>query len=456
MKLVDYLVDDYRKTGSVGSGIPLQPALDEDTFRIVRRRLLQTTVRKAYSNTAFYSRIAKSMNIDARGDFRLESLPVTRKEDLRGKERDFIDAESKGPILSFSSTSTTGFPPTRVWMGRREMELLAATNAFNLISNARLLPDDILLSAVSSRATLSNWVTVEACKRIGASMIHTGTIDPDECLRYLSTDYGIRGKRKKPTRLTTYPSYLEVLCDTAKKNGYAESDFALKSIYLVGEVLTSCAVDRSRELFNADVSESYNISECIQMRGGVCPNGNLHFAANGEVEVLHPESLEPVSDGGLGVLTFTPYSPPREVTLLVRYATGDVDRKVGECRCGLQNTSVVSRPLGKRSQLLASSGLTYRDLFELLEEVEGVSHPLRVGCQRGAGGELVVHVAVEANYYHRASEDILNRLAKNGVAAVVVTHGRTDSFEHYPLRSELIEPALSAIRAMREAVVSAM
>lgn len=440
-KLVDYMVRDYHQTGKVSSGIALRPTLSSSNSRVLEERLLDRTLDYAFSNTKFYRNLGDSLQIEKPTHRNLRQIPTTTKNDLRGHEDQFVDLTSGGPILSFSSTGTTAFPPTRVWMGRREMEQLAAFNAFNLFTSGQILPEDTMLSAVTSRATLSNWVMIESCRVIGASIIHTGTIDPDECLQYLTTPLQLEEKRKKPSVLVTYPSYLELLLERAKKAGYSSTDFALKRLMIVGEVFTEGTARRAKEFFGCEISEFYNISECIQLSGWVCHAGNLHFNRDGLIEVLHPSEGAEVSEGERGVLTVTPYKPPRDVTLLVRYATGDVVRKMNDCECGLQNTFVFSRPLGKYTSNLDDQGLTYREIFEILDSVDDVCRPLRVGVEKAPGNRIRIHFAAYGG------KDSGRQLGLGTPAGIeLISHAPDEQFEHYPMRSELIEPTFSALR----------
>ncbi len=212
-------------------------------------------------------------------------------------------------------------------------------------------------------------------------------ISPDECLHYLTRDYMLPGKRRKASVLTAYPGYLDYLCQRAGQLGIGPGEFEIRRIIVGGEVLTRATAERARRLFpTAKLTEFYNIGECIQLSGSVCPRGNMHFPPLGRIDVLDQEDGAEVSEGEVGVLVLTPFKPPREVTLLIKYNTGDLVRKQADCGCGIKG-SVVSKPLGKRSESFIGRGLTYRELFEMLSDLPGVEPPLKAGIELDGGNQ---------------------------------------------------------------------
>lgn len=445
MQLVDQAVRDYKELGRVSPNASYTPPIDKSTMEVLERRVLRKTLERAYANTTYYSRLAEEKGIKKVSDRNLSSLPLTTKSNLRGKENEFIDVESKDTAILFSSTGTTGWPPSSVWMGRSEMEMIAASNAFFLVSKGYVLPGSLVQFAMVSRAGLTTWANIEACKRIGAPVVHTGVIDPEECLRLLSTDYGLKGERNKVSILFTYPSYLDLLVERGKSMGFGPKDFDLRTIVASGEVFTLGTRRRVADFFGAQILEIYNISECIQVAGTVCSQGNLHFTREGRVEVLDPDTLEEVSEQECGVLTFTPYRPPREITLLVRYATSDVVRRLEGCNCELALLPAFSKPLGKYDKGLATCGLTYRDLLELLENVEGVSHPLRVSLNQEKDESFVLHLSAENDDEVTARVEEAYR-KKNLHPPKVVLHRTGESFAHYPIRCDLRELTFSSMK----------
>src|SRR5262245_14287655 len=76
----------------------------------------------------------------------------------------------------------------------------------------------------------------------------------------------------------------------------------------------------------------------------LCEQGHLHFeVSQGLLEVSSVETATPALAGEAGTIVATPFYPYRETTLLLRYDTGDVVKRLVEpltCRlCYLPATS---------------------------------------------------------------------------------------------------------------------
>jgi phenylacetate-coenzyme A ligase PaaK-like adenylate-forming protein len=168
--------------------------------------------------------------------------------------------------------------------------------------------------------------------------------------------------------------------------------------------LTAGLRRRARAVFgDLEFAENYGLTELSPMTGALCADGHLHFEPTaGIAEVLDPVTLAPVPPGSPGVLVGTPLPPYRETTLLLRYNTEDVVRRLeGPLSCSARDVPATSHVLGKlRLSVQHDGGWTFpREVVEGLEAVDAVPLPARYGMWNngaGVGVEVVVRSATPA------------------------------------------------------------
>ncbi len=438
--LVKVLVDDFHTFKRRKTNFSFAISPDEETQSTINRHMRKRTAKVAFETTVFYHDLLKRENIDVNKldeDEEFSKVPVTKAADFRGKEEKFVNQKLKNHLLFFTSTGTTAYPPSGIWVSKYEMDFLAAAGAFSYLAQGMILPDDIVQISICSRAALSNWLTIEACRRIGAACYLSGLVDPVESLLDLSKIRKIPGKKEKASVIISYPSYVESLVRTGKEQGYSAEDFGVERIILVGEILTKNAKKRMEDFFNCEVHETYNCSELIPIAGVVCPEGNLHFSGDGQIEVVDLETFEEVAPGEEGLLCVTPFYPIRQGTLLLRYTPGDIVKKIDGCDCGLGG-QVTSNICGKYDPVLMKYGINRRSLMEALESAPEVFLPLRASLVDDED-KAVLHICVSAKN-DNIVDAIYHELGKLGLKDVeLVLHLPDEPFSHYPNRCEMLE-----------------
>jgi len=133
------------------------------------------------------------------------------------------------------------------------------------------------------------------------------------------------------------PSYALRLVDVLGEMGLdPKTDLDLKIAYLGAEPYSEEVRRRVEDFYGIKVYNSYGLSE---MNGpGVafeCPcQSGMHIWEDAYlVEIIDPETLEPVEDGTFGELVLTTLD--REAMPILRYRTRDVTRILpGDCPCG--------------------------------------------------------------------------------------------------------------------------
>jgi phenylacetate-CoA ligase len=352
------------------------PYADPTLRESFQTRALRRTAKRAAALTAFYRERFTDAGLSPE-KLTLEDLPklpLTHKQDLLDRPREFVAAGSE-PYLSTRTTGTTG-RPTEVWLSRHEIELWPAMAALSGLLRGEIGPDDCMQINISSRATAAVQQNVAVCGLVGARCLVLGLVPAAESLDRL------RAGHASPTLLSTYPSYLAELVRSARARGLGPGDFRLRRIDCGGEVLSSALRRAAVETLGAPVNDTFGMTEVLPVSGRTCSAGHLHHDLNmGLVEVVDVDTGLPVAPGALGSVAITPYYPFRECMPVVRYDTRDVVRRLpdDELGCELAGTPGTSRILGKADQLLRVDGrlIAPRDLVEIYEALPSEPWPAR-------------------------------------------------------------------------------
>lgn len=147
--------------------------------------------------------------------------------------------------------------------------------------------------------------------------------------------------RVKVEAVGCLPNEMVILEMIAEKCGYdAKKDFpSLKHVLLSGGIVTPALKDYIEKHWNVSVRSVYGSTET----GGIastCAEGNLHIHDNAFiVEILDPETMQPVKKGESGMLVVT--SHYRKAAPLFRYVMRDICRINSEpCPCGDTSPSI--------------------------------------------------------------------------------------------------------------------
>ena len=192
-----------------------------------------------------------------------------------------------------------------------------------------------------------------ACELIGALPLRAGNETTERRLD-LMDEYQVGG-------LFTGVVYLDTLAAALRAAG-RRPPASLRSIMFAGSPHSVEWADRHRDYWAAAMHEMYGSSQMGSVVASTCERG-LPIGRRGVlhvhewaaiVEVLDPDTLEPVDDGEEGELVLTPFY--RRASPLLRYRTGDRVRYLppSACSCGRQTIGIESGTISR-----------YDDMFKI-------------------------------------------------------------------------------------------
>jgi phenylacetate-CoA ligase len=225
-----------------------------------------------------------------------------------------------------------------------------------------------------------------------------------------------------PTVLVCTPSYALHIAEVAAAMGVRPGDLPLRIGLFGSEPWTDSLRREIEAKLGVVATDNYGLSEVMGPGvSGECVHRNgLHVAEDHFlVEVVDPQTLEPLPEGEVGELVFTSLS--KEAFPVVRYRTRDLSRLTTErCACG-RTMARMSRVLGRTDDMLIIRGVNVfpSQIEEVLLDIEGTEPHYQIVVEReGALDTITVEVEVaeglfsdEAKRLYGLRERVQKRLA---------------------------------------------
>ncbi|RKY65650.1 MAG: phenylacetate--CoA ligase [Candidatus Latescibacterota bacterium] len=312
---------------------------------------LRETVARALSSP-HYGKVLGGKGIspeDIRSLEDLRRIPFTTKEDLRrGFPYGFLAVPKDEVVRLHASSGTTG-TPTVVYHTRRDLEVWADLVA-RCLYMVGMRKEDVFQNMMSYGLFTGGLGLHYGAERIGALVIPSGAGNSRRQIT-LMRQFGT-------TAIHIIPSYALKLLETFQEMGLDPKEMKLRMAFVGAEPHTEEVRRRIEEAYGIDAFNSYGLSE---MNGpGVafeCPyKEGMHVWEDSYIlEVIDPETLEPVPDGEEGELVLTTLR--REAMPLLRYRTGDLAFVYPDpCPCGRTHRRI-SRIKGRTDDMFIIKGV---------------------------------------------------------------------------------------------------
>lgn len=328
--------------------------------RLVEWQLERLRAQLAYvgSHSGYYRRVFAESGFDPAGlrsPDDLRALPFTRKADyVASIERtppfgEFVAAPLKDVARIHFSSGTTAKPSPQFWTAA---DLDRWAGLYARYAHAQGVgPGDVYLCLFGYAWFVGGLGATAGYQRVGATCIPGGNQDTERQIRAIF-EYGV-------TALTSTPSFIAHLAQSARKLGFDPAASKVRSIMLGGEPGASVAATRKmleRE-WGARCYDAYGSLE-FQPIGWECEQQvGPHIAEDfAYAEVVDRDTGEPVADGQPGVLVLTHLD--KQAGPLVRWWTGDVVvRDRTPCACGRTHARLVGGVQGRADDMLVIRGV---------------------------------------------------------------------------------------------------
>ena len=214
-------------------------------------------------------------------------------------------------------------------------------------------------------------------ERIGASVIPISSGNTKRQIQIMQ-DF-------KTTALVCTPSYAMLIADTMLDMGININGLSLKWGLFGAEPWSEAMRTEINNKLHITATDNYGLSEVMGPGvAGECLECNgLHINEDHFlIEVINPNTLEPVLPGEVGELVITTLT--KEAFPLIRYRTRDLTRLISEpCACGRTNRRM-TRILGRTDDMLIIKGVNVfpTQIENVLFEIEGTEPHYQIVVER--------------------------------------------------------------------------
>lgn len=311
--------------------------------------LLQRHLRHAYDHSPYYRASFDAAGVhpdQVRSLDDIRRFPLIDKQVLRGRQQavppfgDLVAVPERDIVYISASSGSTGVPTASPFTARDFSDWI--DYEARQFWSSGLRPEDRYCHSLNFSLFIGGPCVLGA-QKLGALSIHAGTVPSERLLTII--------RQFQATAIWTTPSYAWYLGETAVKEGIdIRRELNIKRIFVAGEPGGSIPETRQRieALWGASIYDYYGLSDIFGSCAGMCEEKDgLHWAEDHIlVEVIDPQSGEPVAEGERGELVLTTLK--KSARPLVRFRTGDIVSFTSEpCSCG--RTSI--RMLGVHGRL---------------------------------------------------------------------------------------------------------
>ena len=371
-------------------------------------RGLQWTVRHALEHSPFYRERLSAAGIGPESITSLDDLrrlPFTTADDLAAdypfalRSADFEDL-----VRIHASSGTTG---KRKVLCYTQKDLDDWQDMFaRCYELAGLTREDRVQIAVGYGLWTAGIGFQQACERFGALAVPVGPGNL-ELQTALMIDL-------QSTVFCCTASMGLLLAEEVQRLGLREQ-LNLKKIILGAERSSSAMLETMRECLG--VEDIYDITGLTEVYGpgtglSCREQSGIHYWADYYIlEVLDPQTLEPVAPGEIGEMVFTTLC--KEGAPLIRYRSRDLTRLVlGECPCGCPLPRH-DRILGRSDDVVIFRGVNIYpgQIDEVLHKVPGIGSEYQVLFDHGPDGRDYMLVRVERGRGEQPDEKLVKQIS---------------------------------------------
>ena len=340
----------------------------EDLEQLQLERL-QSTLYRVGTHVPFYKKKFDELKFnydDVRSLDDLRRLPFTVKQDLRDNYPYGLFAVPLRDVVRVHSSSGTSGQATVVGYTRNDIKTWSNLVA-RVITAAGVTKNDVIQIAFGYGLFTGGFGLHYGAELVGTSVIPISSGNTKRQIQIM--------KDFKTTALVCTPSYALVMADTMMEMGINPNGLSLRYGLFGGEPWSEGMRREINEKLGIIATDNYGLSEVMGPGvSGECLECNgLHINEDHFLlEILDPNTLEPVPEGEVGELVITTLT--KEAFPMIRYRTRDLTRFIpGPCACG-RTMRRMQRVMGRSDDMLIIKGVNVfpMQIEKVLFEVEGI------------------------------------------------------------------------------------
>ncbi len=356
---------------------------------------LRHMVDYCYRNVPFYTKKLDEAHVRADKIKSLSDIMYIRptsKADLRDNYPFGMFAVPMSDIVRIHASSGTTGKPTVVGYTKKDLDMWSDCVARIAVAAGATKEDIVQISFGYGMFTGALGLHF-GLEKIGCAVVPNSSGNTEKALMFMR-DF-------KTTALVATPSYALYMAETAKKLEYPMSDYHLRLGLFGSEGCTPEMRTQIEKGWGLFATDNYGMSELIGpgVSGECTERCGLHINEDHFlVEVVDPETLEPVDEGEDGELIVTPLS--KEAFPLLRYRTRDISNVIYEpCKCG-RTFARMEKVKGRSDDMLKIRGVNVfpSQIESVLVGMKNVSpHYQLIVRREGFADTLEVQVELSDN-----------------------------------------------------------
>ncbi|MFC1580406.1 phenylacetate--CoA ligase [Thermodesulfobacteriota bacterium] len=396
---------------------------------------LQWTVNHVYEGSPFYRKRLDAADItpqDIRSLDDLERLPFTTANDLKeGYPFPLLSVPFDRVVRIHASSGTTG---KRKVLCYTQKDIEDWTHFFaRCYESAQLTSEDRVQLAVGYGVWTAGVSFQAGCEAFGAMAIPAGPGNMDMQCQFLE-DF-------QATVMVATASMGLLLGEEIHRRGMKDK-IHLKKMIFGSERSSDAMRKRIKDLLGLE--DMFDIPGMTELYGPgtgldcVYHTGIHYWADYYLLEILDPETLEPVPEGEIGEMVVTTLK--KEAAPLIRYRTRDLTRLIpGECPCG----SIMPRHdriLGRSDDMIIFRAVNIypSQIDHVLSGIQGIGSEFQIVLDRREDGRDYMTLRVErAQDGDTSGDDTLGRQIGGEIKNQILVSANVEIVEYGDLpRSE--------------------
>ncbi|MFJ7953034.1 phenylacetate--CoA ligase family protein [Lysinibacillus sp. NPDC096418] len=370
---------------------------------------LKETIEKVYNNTPFYKEQFDQLGItpaDIQSLEDIHKLPFTKKTNLRENYPFGLFAVPMDDVVRIHGSSGTSGKPTIVGYTKNDIEMWSGLLARAIVA-AGGRKSDIFHNAYGYGLFTGGIGLHYGAEKLGAAVVPISGGNTERQITLIE-DFKPRGLVGTPSYILTIAEKMEEMGIDPETNGIEYGIFGAEPW---SEEMRRALEDKLKikamDIYGLSEVMGPGVSiECYEAQDG------LHIAEDHFfVEIIDPETLEPVADGEDGELVIT--SLTKEALPIIRYRTGDITSLTREkCICG-RTTMRMARVKGRTDDMLIIRGVNVfpSEIERELLQIEGLAPHYQIHLLKNRNmDEIEIHVELTPRLYEQVEGDLSHPL----------------------------------------------